>query len=86
MLRQVTQPPHIAGPLGVIAQIICAPNNTMIASLYTDSFVTLDCSLTHLAEKKTVMITGLPRNQPARIPNPSQACLSALLTDPAWRN
>ena len=42
----------IAGTLGVIAQKICAPNNTMITSLYTDNFVTMDCSLSHLVEKE----------------------------------
>ena len=47
-LRLVTQPPHIAGPLVVIAQTICALNHTMITSIYLDSFVTTDCSLTQI--------------------------------------
>jgi len=50
-LRQITQPPFIAGPLGVIALIICTPNNVMNTSLFTDRFVTFECSLHQLAEK-----------------------------------
>jgi len=50
-LRRVTLTNYTAAPLGVIAQIICTLNNVMNASLYTDKFVTVECSLHQLAEK-----------------------------------
>jgi hypothetical protein len=49
-------------------------------------FVNLRQLIMKFAEIDQETITGLPRNQPARNSNPSQACFSTPKTIPAWRN
>ena len=77
-------------PLGVIAQIICTLNNVMNASLFTDKFVTVECSLHQLAEKgiwndyRLAPKSTSPHTQPfASLPfySPDRSCMAQLTSN-----